>query len=317
MNKRYVLLALGTVLAMSAYGQDAANLELGRPLACKPRAETCSGFDAIVFVHGIYGGEATFVNPETGFNWPRQLPMAIGGRTIDVYTLQYQSQMLSWARGSNPDFVAVANSMYEALAPVRKRQYRSIGFVAHSLGGNFVSTYLHQVKTKRGHPARSQHAYVITLATPILGAQIADQGSFLKSLLGMNDGLLQSLSKENLYLRMLTEFREGEGGKAAMYGCRPVHLHAAYEEKELGPVLVVPQDSAVEPISKVVASPVVGFKLDHTRIAKPSSASHEVFLWVNDRVTTELARLDQWEASRKSKPANHKLCDVVPFIQEP
>lgn len=143
------------------------------------------------------------------------------------------------------------------MAPLRKREYRSIGFIAHSLGGNFVSTYLHMVKTRFGHPQRSQHAYVITLATPVLGAQIADLALPLKQLIFMSDPLLESLKKGNLYLEMLNHFTTLAAPKGEAYGCRPVGLHAAYEEQQLGPLLVVRRDSAAAAISQMVTSPVI------------------------------------------------------------
>ena len=154
---------------------------------------------------------------------------------MDVYRLDYQTALLKWANDKDPRFEEVARAVREAMKPLRIRQYRTIGFIAHSLGGNMVSTYIHLVKTKIGHPQRSQHAYVITLATPVLGSQVANVGSELRSVLRMNDDLLNSLTKDNLYLRMLLEFREEEDPKERRYVCRPVHLHAAYEDKYLGP----------------------------------------------------------------------------------
>ena len=143
----------------SADQMEMASISLRGPLACTPVHVTCDEFDAIVFVHGIYGGADTFVNESTRFDWPSAFPRYIRGRYVDVYTIDYESALFRWARGNNPDFETVANEIYTVMAPLRKRHYRSIGFIAHSLGGNVVSTYLHMVKTTLGHPQRSQHAY--------------------------------------------------------------------------------------------------------------------------------------------------------------
>jgi hypothetical protein len=114
-------------------------------------------------VHGIYGSTETFVNQKTGFNWPREFPQYVNGRAVDVFRLNYQTALLSWAHAKNPSFEEVAKAIKEAMKPLRTRQYRTIGFIAHSLGGNVVSTYIHMVKTSIGHPQRSQNAFVLTM----------------------------------------------------------------------------------------------------------------------------------------------------------
>ena len=299
------------------YGQPPtpAALEPARPQQCPADRKTCQEFDAIVFVHGIYGGEETFKNI-AGFDWPKEFPSSVDGRRVDVFRLNYQTALLSWAKERNPRFSEVAVAALDALAPLRKRQYRSIGFIAHSLGGNIVSTYIHMVKTKVGHPQRSQHAFIVTLATPVLGAQIADLAAMLKAALRMNDDLLNSLKSGNLYLEMLNEFRQEEDDKARRYVCRPVHLHAAYEAKYLGPVLIVSRDSAAESISKLAKSPVVGFPLDHSQIAKPSGPDHAVYRWVLDRVEDEYRRVATWEAAHSQSAPGRRLCEEMDFLPE-
>jgi pimeloyl-ACP methyl ester carboxylesterase len=217
-----------TALACSqALAQQPASLKAVVPPACK--TTTCEGYDAIVFVHGIYGDEGTFKNTATGFDWPRNMPRKLREREVDIYRLDYQSALLSWAKQSNPSFKDVTAAFVAQLHRLRTKRYRSIGFIAHSLGGNLVSTYIHSIKTAQGHPERAQHAYVITLATPVLGSDIASIASPMKQLLQIDDGLLASLTKENLYLEMLLHFREAEDGKGNRYGCRRVNLHAAFE----------------------------------------------------------------------------------------
>jgi hypothetical protein len=39
---------------------------------------------------------------------------------------------------------------------VTSRGYRSVGFIAHSLGGNVITAYIHSVKSELGHSARAQ-----------------------------------------------------------------------------------------------------------------------------------------------------------------
>jgi Putative serine esterase (DUF676) len=277
---------------------------------------SCDRIDAIVFVHGIYGNKDTFVNSTTHFDWPAKFPREVGSRELDVYQLNYDNAMAGWAHGQNPNFDDLAKDVLIALKPLRVRNYRTIGFVTHSLGGNVISTYIHSVKTKFGHPQRSQNAFVITLATPVLGSQWADVAHFLKSSLGMKDDFLESLRRDNLYLRMLEEFREQENEKAQRYICRPVNLHAAFEKQYLGPILVVSPDSAALPISKLVASPIVGFPLNHNQMAKPKSQTDNLYKWVFDRIMTEYVRVSTWEAAHESAPTKNKLCELMDFVPE-
>lgn len=270
-----------------------------------------------MFVHGIYGSGATFLNTATACDWPNRLPQVIKNRSVDVFSLNYRTALMAWARQSSPNFRDVAAAVFLALKPLRQRDYRSIGFVAHSLGGNIVSTYIHSIKSRLGHPNRAQHAFVITLATPVLGSQVADLGVDLKRFLGMRDPLLESLTKGNLYLDMLNEFRAMEVEEEDRLGCRPVHLHAAYEQRYLGPLLVVTPDSAAQAVSRLANSPIVGFALNHSEIAKPSSERHVVYRWVLERIEDEYDRLEVWDRINERVPAERRLClQGMPLIRE-
>jgi hypothetical protein len=298
-----------------AAADEVVAVEPVRPLHCMEAP--CGSFDAVIFVHGIYGGNDSFTNAGTGFDWPKEFPREINGRPIDVFRLIYQTKLISWASGSNPKFEHVALGVLDAMKPLRNREYRSIGFIAHSLGGNIVSTYIHMVKTKLGHAHRSQNAYVITLGTPVLGAQIADLGSRMKRLLGMNDDLLRSLKRENLYSTMLNEFRVLEEDKERRFLCRSVHLHAAVEQEYLGGLLtIVGPQSAADSISRLTKSPIIGFRLNHSEIAKPSGPGHDVYRWAHQRVQDEFLRIATWDAAHHEFPPSNQLCETFPFMHE-
>jgi hypothetical protein len=144
-----------------------------------------------------------------------------------------------------------------------------------------MSTYLHELKTRYGHAARAQHAYLITLGTPVLGSDVASLASPLKKHLGIDDDLLRSLRTGDLYLRMLNRFRELEKRKSAELGCRAVNLHAAFEQKRVaGLVKVVSKDSAALSISTLASSPIVGFDRNHFELAKPRDDQDVVYQWV-------------------------------------
>jgi hypothetical protein len=314
--KRIILSVCAAIIGIySTANVSAAELVQIGPSRCSSQ-EHCGQVDAIVFVHGIYGDTDTFINAETQFNWPEKFPRRLGNRSIDVFQLKYGNEIAGWAKQSNPSFEELSDSVLTALKPLRQKNYRTIGFIAHSLGGNVISTYVHRLKTKFGHPQRSQNAFIITLATPVLGSQWADRAGWLKSFLGMNDDLLASLENENLFLRMLSEFRQDETQKERRYVCRPVNLHAAYEKEYLGPILVVSTDSAALPISNIVSSPIVGFGVDHSQIAKPKDEQDKIFKWVQDRVENEYLRVATWEAAHKDAPPSRRLCELMDLIPE-
>lgn len=316
----FVLITLSFLSPRHSVGQEQCSSPAcvvpARQIQCSPEFQTCKDFDAIVFVHGIYGDAGSFTNPSTGFNWPKQYPTTIANRRIDVFRLNYSDALASWAHGSNPSFEALVDSAYEAMKPLRKRQYRSIGFIAHSLGGNVVSTYLQLVLDNLGHPQRAENAFVITLGTPVFGAQIADVVSELKSFFFMSDPILNSLKKDNLYLTMLKDFNNRAGTKGVAHGCRPVHLYAAIEEKYVADIVgVVSPDSSVTPITGLVSSPIVGFPLNHLDIAKPTGPGDQgVYDWAETQVEAEYQRLAAWDQAYQSAPPSRRLCRREDFI---
>lgn len=312
--------ALSAPSPSSPPSTNVATLEPVGELACKPDAKTCGRLDAIVFVHGIYGSRETFTNARTHFDWPKEFPRVLPvddeQRRMDVYRLNYLTTMVTWAKGKNPSFLELARAVEVAMKPLRQRQYRSIGFIVHSLGGNVISTYLLQVKLARDHAGLAQHAYMITLGTPVLGSQVADIALTIKSRLGMSDDLLNSLKRDNIYLQMLNEMKEWQAGKAARLGCRALDLHVGVEEKFIGPIIVVNRDSSALPLLALASSPIVGFRLNHLEISKPADAKSEVYTWAMGRVEEELRRLTGWELAHEQAQPAFRLCDRVMFEPE-
>lgn len=293
---------------------------------CLDSPVSCEGYDAIVFVHGIYGGRATFENTKTGFYWPGNIGRVIAGRPVDVFSLEYRNTMVSWAQGKNPSFDSVAFQVKEALKPLRAKKYRSIGFITHSLGGNVISTYMLMLLTNPGHPQRSQVAYVINLATPTYGAQVADMALEMKRTLGMNDYLLESLERENLYLVMLNVFRSEENVKGARNGCRASNLYVAIEGKDTGFIRIVSRDSALgrpdseeyarQMTENSAAKRVQEFDRNHIEISKPKDKNDEVYIWVSEILDEEFGRLSGWDEAVQSNPPEKRLCEQIPFFDE-
>jgi hypothetical protein len=305
---------IGAFLGLAMSGATAvAQVSLVPQAAARCTSSECSRFDAIVFVHGIYGDDETYRNDR--FDWPTELAADLP-RT-DVYRLNYRSNLITWSKSANPRLEELADGFMAALKPLRTRQYRSIGFIAHSLGGNLVATYIHLVSSRYSHPHRSQNAYVITLATPVLGSQVADMGTRLKTLLGMPvDDSLTSLAADNQFARMMVTFRVADAAKSEDLDCRRVHLHAGYEQEYLGPLLIVTEASAAKSIAQLADSPIVGFPRDHSQIAKPSSKRDPVYVWVADRLEAENARLDEWDRTHPDVLSPRRMCGRMDAIPE-
>jgi hypothetical protein len=261
----------------------------------------CRDRDAIVFVHGIYGGDATFKNGS--FDWPSEFPQELGGRKIDVFRVEYTTAMFAWLRRNIATFDDVVQTLYDSMygddpggkSPLIRNKYRSIGYVAHSLGGNLVSAYIHSVKTWRGHVERARNSYVITLGTPINGAQIANLGLVAKWLLGMDDPLLSSLERDNTFVRMLQYWKRAEISKGETFGCRPIKLYVGLEGSWLAGLSVVDESSALEPMHGMAHEHKSFPDYNHEQLAKPAGPSDPVYQWVSESVTKEMQRLNQWQ----------------------
>ncbi|MFN5029373.1 MAG: esterase/lipase family protein [Burkholderiales bacterium] len=247
-----------------------------------------------MFVHGIYGGEDTFVNTSVSpaFSWPRSIASTVSGKSVDVYRLEYRTELLAWSRRNVAELDEVDSTVLPLLTALRGRGYESVNFIAHSLGGNVVQAYLLSVKNSLGHVARAQHGFVITLGTPVSGAAIANVGLLLKDMLGMPDPLLSALAKDNTFLRMMRLWSSQTETKALMLRCRPVRLYAAIETLPVGLIQVVDVKSARSSLSQDAT--FKEFDLNHLQISRPSSVEDELFRWVEGILKREFERIEGW-----------------------
>ena len=269
----------------------------------------CSGHDAVVFIHGLGGNRSTFKNAN-GFDWAKNFPANIDGRPIDVFRIVYKSSQVGW---DNPDFDRTIDELVRKLQALRLSRYRSIGFIAHSLGGNLAASYLLGVKTQYGHPQHSQHGYLITLGTPFGGSMFASMLSGILSLATIDDSLIASLVRDNLYLKMLGNFWARTHQKGRRLGCRPVLLYAGYEAEPFALIFnPVTEDSATRLI-KDAARHIKKFPAEnHLSIVKPDNPDHPVYKWVNRSIEDAFAMLRTWAA-----PLNgNELCEHAKFVSE-
>jgi hypothetical protein len=272
---------------------------------CGEQGDTrrCEGRDAIFFVHGIFGDQTTFTNGS--YKWPNELSADFPD--VDVFVIKYRTHLLNWLKSDVATFDEISEVLMGALqGPIRaglrdpnggmlaKRKYRSIGFIAHSLGGNIAAAYIHSVKSELGHVLRAQNAFLITLGTPADGAYIANVGQIIKRALGLNDPLLTALQRDNLFLRMLAMWRRAENTKAQNFQCRPVNLYVGIEGAAAFGIPVVSEDSAKKPYEHL-AQEIKSFPAyDHLRIAAPESKTDPLNVWVTGIIKKERTRMDNW-----------------------
>jgi hypothetical protein len=257
---------------------------------------TCQGRHAIIFVHGIYGSKETFTNNSVlpSFDWPSALPKLISGVPLDAYVIEYKTLLFSWATQNIASLDMVVENFHPIVRAIRERGYKSVNFVAHSLGGNIVTAYLHSVKSEEGHNARAQHGFLLTLGTPVSGAAIANVGSMLKDLIGAPDPLLESLKRDNTFLRMMNVWSRQEDAKGGRFQCRPVSFYAGIETKGVGPVQIVETNSAMSSMRMITQRRE--FSLNHIEISKPKSELDPLFRWLVTILNEEIHRLELWHA---------------------
>lgn len=258
----------------------------------------CPDHDAIFFVHGIFGDKDTFRNGE--FDWPSRIPETIAGQTIDIYKINYTTHMFAWLDKDIASLDEVVDAVFAGLQGSdpfingKVHHYRSVGFITHSLGGNVIAAYLHSVKSELGHADRARHGFLITLGAPVNGSAVANFGGFVKQHILMRDKLLTSLEKDNTFLRMMTVWRKAEHRKEIRFDCRPVNLYAAAEGAPLYGTIIVPKDSAQTPIEGLAREIKLFESYNHEQISKPASETDPVYVWVNDILTREEKRLNEW-----------------------
>ncbi len=296
----FLLLSSGLV-----YGQQSPEVAKIIEVRSSCEWELCKDFDAIFFVHGIYGDGDTFKN--VNFDWPTQIPAVLSGRKIDVYRIEYKTALIAWLKKDIASFDEVVDSIFNALQGhptpnfglqrdglLVRKPYRSVAFIAHSLGGNIVAAYFHTVKSELGHIARAQNSFLITLGTPANGAQLANVALVAKTFLNMRDPLLGSLSRDNTFVRMLARWRNAEDQKATAFRCRSVNLYVAVEGARLAGMKIVSRDSAEEPFRNIAKNIEFFSDLNHSTIAKPKDKNDKIFVWVENIIKNEVNRLNSW-----------------------
>ena len=307
MRTLLILLGMAWSAGISAEiaGADTAQMVTER---ARCTADPCSG-PAIVFVHGIWGSEATWKNPESGATWPQLLAADHAFDSADIYRVDYHSRFISLSR--QPTGAKIVEAVFLAIRDPLRR-YPRVYFVAHSMGGNIVRDYLVTLKASTpgatlqggnlvGGPHEAMRPYthgIFLLGTPMEGAKVAQLGQVAST-----DPALRVLLPIDLndYLQLLnrlwgTVTIPGVTGRTLATIRRPLRIYAGCETREfhmLGlptPLLIVPEASA---LALAKAGDTKCFDRDHSSLVKPKDSSDVVYRWIAERITAA-----EHEASR-------------------
>jgi pimeloyl-ACP methyl ester carboxylesterase len=255
---RWALAILGLVLpSASSFAEPIARLTTQRALDCEAPCKRA----AVIFIHGITGSPKTWGDPSTPLYWPKMLSAEPSlSDDLDIYQIDYDG-----TKFLGPAAVAIESALeLEVDKLLLERKYSKVIFIAHSLGGIFVRTYLLHVKLNYGHAALSRFRLVITLGTPNLGSSLAN----LARLASLNEQIrvLRPIDVNDFAQLVNKSLREIQ---TKHEGCLSLRSFAAFEKKPvLGLGIVVSEESATKD-----AFGKQGFNRNHIQLPKPQSTN--------------------------------------------
>lgn len=268
----YVLVAFSLI----SWSAARANSEIVKLIAERevPDCPSPCQRHAIVFIHGIWGSADTWKNAETGKSWLALIREDSDLSDFDIFRLDYATMFAN----SGPSAEVILESMVTALGPVLKRDYRSVQFITHSLGGLILRGYIVHLKSKTMHRDLSKIRLGLLMASPGRGSYWGDVARVFSESSALR--ILGDI-KENDWAQLVGGLMLNISEKHESLGCPSLRLYGAYEEEKTLGVLVVNKESASSGVfssEQPVHSPQ-GFRRNHSTIVKPRDANDEVYLW--------------------------------------
>jgi pimeloyl-ACP methyl ester carboxylesterase len=248
--------------------------------------------NAVVFVHGLTGSSESWKN--RNFNWPKEFAKDPLLSNYDVYQIEYESYRFR----ESVNLTDINSELVTLMSSVSKKDYKSIAFVAHSLGGNIVRRYLQTLKSRAGHHALNRYRVIVLLGTPMGGSGLANifenisRNAQVRTLVEID---------ENDYLQLMNEQLMGTVAKHENSGCSTLRFYSAYEKKPSRLGIVVPMSSATEG-----AYACEGFESNHSDLAKPESSASAVYTKVRDLLSA--CAEDGPDVCPKPEPGDEDMC---------
>lgn len=231
--------------------------------------------DVVVFIHGIFGDQSGTWRHENGHDWPTLFAGDEQMATLDVYSVDYHTPF----RGRAGDIDEIATRLRDQLERRGLFRYKSIHVVAHSMGGLITKALLLDLNTPARVDTLRQFKTISLLATPALGAPIADLGDWLSNNPQLGN---MSPSEFNTFLERLERQWHGLLRERDASDARWPLVYCAYEKQAVaGRVLVVPRlytssrcDDDAYPMETAT----------HVSIAKPAGIESDQYTWVRNHI---------------------------------
>ena len=211
---------------------------------------------SVVFVHGIFGDTVgTWTDDASGktfFDFLQSAPGMAG--KFDIYAFGFTSNMF---KDGSLDIREASNKLEDFLTYNKVWDYRTVVFVAHSMGGLIV------LKEMINYPKhREQTPLVMLYATPSEGSQITSIAKYVVN----NPAISEMLNADgNVFLQELSD----SWGLIADED-KPTVI-CAYEKSPVYGQMIVPWSSATR-FCKGVPSAIEG--ATHITIVKPDRQDH-------------------------------------------
>jgi pimeloyl-ACP methyl ester carboxylesterase len=240
--------------------------------------QPCPSRHAIVFIHGVFGSDGTWGSGAS--SWPNLLAQDHRFDGYDLYLAGYPTSEFFWSPGNKIRLTQVAEDFSRRLENLT--HYKSIHIIAHSMGGNIVTTSMIMLKLRRqdAHQILS-NVTTILLGSPIDGADIAKLGR----LLSQDQKLIALKPAAENELPVLVEMgMKAINEKREFMDLRPLALWAGYEMDPVGVDTIVTRESATK-IAEL--SRTCGFHKNHITLVKPASMDDPVYQWTAKIILTE------------------------------
>ena len=237
--------------------------------------KTPGNTSVVVFIHGLSGdARNTWFNNEGKAYWPELIKKDDTLRKFDVYVVDYYSPLLSRA-GTIEE---VTSQVFQELVDRNIfRDYTSLVFITHSLGGLIAKNILVKLNTPGNVEKLRQVRAIIYIGTP---AQGTDKASFA-SWLTLNRQVRDLGSADsNTFLQALennwrTLIRERINSRA-----KYPQAFCAYETLPTAGAMIVSRTNA----STWCDSDFQGMGYNHIDLVKPASRTVPRYEWTKARI---------------------------------